>query len=283
MKKYLLIGKNGYIAKQFLNSNIENIQCTTSNINDNDDIYLDLKNPEAFDYNNIDKDMIVVLLAAISSPDMCLNDYDNSYAINVTGTKYFIEKVLQRKAKVLFFSSDTIYGETINEVNEKTAINPLGNYAKMKAEIEKSFVGHTGFKVFRLSYVLSKNDKYLQYLINCIKNKEIAEVFDPLDRSVIYIKDVVDAIISISHKWESFSSSIINLGGESLTSRKNIAEFINENWADTLKFKIITPNADFFKARPRVINMKSLYLNELLEHKPTSVKDAVKYELEGMI
>ncbi len=283
MMKYLIVGKNGYIAQRFINSGINNITCTTSQLDDSENLYLDLKAPKEFDYSCIDKDTTIILLAAISSPDMCLNDYNNSYLVNVIGTRYFIEEALNNGGKVLFFSSDAVYGETESVVTEKESPNPLGSYAEMKVEIEQQFLGSEKFKVVRLSYVLSKNDKYMQYLTNCIKNNVAAEVFAPLDRSVIYIQDVVDAIVSISRNWEALKPSIINLAGKNLCSRQNIAEFINENFNNILKYKVISPNSAFYKARPWVINMKSLYLDDLLGRPPTNIKTAIKLELDGVL
>lgn len=188
----LIIGKNGFIAKKLLKRG--QYKVTTSNELSSDDVYLDLKNSESFDYSYINEQTNIIFLAAISSPDICNNNYDEAYKVNVIGTKYFIKKALKRGAKILFFSSDVVYGNTIDKVDENSKTNPFGNYAKMKDEVEKSFETEKNFKVFRLSYVLSKEDKYLSYLKSCVDKNEVAEVFHPFSRKVVFIEDVLEAI-----------------------------------------------------------------------------------------
>lgn len=269
----LIIGKNGFIAKKLSERN--NYQCTTSN-NSNKDLYLDLKNAENFDYSFINEQTNIIFLAAISSPDECNNNYEEAYKINVIGSKFFIREVIKRGAKVLFFSSDVVYGNSIEKVDENSITNPFGNYAKMKDEVEKSFEKEKNFKVFRLSYVLSKEDKYLSYLKSCVDKKEVAEVFHPFNRKVVFINDVLESIENILVKWDKFENKKFNICGDEDISRKDIADFYNDNIGDKLKYAVIEPNEKFWEARPKDINITSIYLEKLLGRKTTKIKDAIK-------
>ena len=280
MSKTLIIGKNGFIAKK-LQERDTHYSVTTTNKEDQSSFYLDLLNSEDFDYSVIDKKTNIIFLAAVSSPDECNNNYEHAYEINVVGTKYFIQQALNRRAKVLFFSSDVVYGNTTKSVDENSSTNPFGNYAKMKDEIEKTFEGEKNFKVFRLSYVLSKEDKYLSYLDTCIKNKNVAEVFHPFSRKVVYIEDLLDAIENILSRWEEFDNQKFNICGERDTARKDIADYYNEIIGNKLQYKTITPNEEFWKARPKDINIESIYLEKLLDRKATEIKKALKYIIEG--
>jgi len=275
----LIIGKNGFIAKKLFERGVH--KATTSNKLSSDDIYLNLKNPESFDYSFINEKTNIIFLAAISSPDICNNNYDEAYKVNVTGTKYFIEEAIKRGAKVLFFSSDVIYGNTLNEVDESSKTNPFGNYAKMKDEIEKAFENEKNFKVFRLSYVLSKEDKYLSYLKSCVDKNEVAEVFHPFSRKVVYIEDVLEAIENILFKWDDFENQKFNICGDKDISRKNIANIYNEVINNKLRYKVIEPNNNFWRARPKNINITSIYLEKLLGRKPTKIQDAINQIIKG--
>ena len=73
---------------------------------------LNLSEPYEFDYELIKPDDFVVFCAAISSPDKCRSDYSNAYATNIEGPKFVITKFLERRARVVFCSSDAVYGET---------------------------------------------------------------------------------------------------------------------------------------------------------------------------
>lgn len=274
----LIIGKNSFIAKQLM---LRNEYCTTSSTNDSGDYYLDLKNPEEFDYSVISATTNIILLAAISSPDQCNNNFEEAYQINVAGTKKFITRVIEKGARVLFFSSDVVYGNTIKIVDENSLTNPFGKYAQMKDEIEKEFEHNSNFKVFRLSYVLSQKDKYLRYLHQCLLKGEVAEVFDPFVRKVVYIEDLLDAIENILLQWDHFSSSKFNICGGEAISRKDIALYYSQENQGKLKYTLITPEENFWKARPKDINISSLYLEKLLGRKPIKIQDAIKTIVKG--
>ena len=280
MMKYLVVGKSGYIAKSFLKRNLAKVYCTTSNIENKHDIYLDLRRASEFDYSLIDENTFVIFLAAISSPDHCLENYNDAFDINVKGTKYFIDKALSRNSRVLFFSSDIVYGESRVVVDENTKRKPVGSYGEVKAKIENTFLNRKNFKVFRLSYVLSSKDKFVKYLVNCMDSKEVAEIYDPLDRSVVHLDDVIDSIIEVSRQWSEFCPSVVNMAGPSLTSRKDIANYVSELFPGDLKFNVVTPDEKFYDARPKVINMKSIHITGLLKRNTTTIKQALQIELQ---
>jgi dTDP-4-dehydrorhamnose reductase len=275
----LIIGKNGFIAKKLVSRN--EYQFTTSDVNDSSAFYLDLKNPKKFDYTCLNTKTTIVFLAAVSSPDECNNNYEEAYKINVTGSIYFTKEAIKKGAKVLFFSSDVVYGNTTESVNESSKTNPFGNYAKMKDEVEKAFEREVNFKVFRLSYVLSSEDKYLSYLKSCIVKNAVAEVFHPFSRKVVYIEDVLQAIENIIEKWNSFDSQKINICGNEDISRKDIADFYNEASDNKLNYIIIEPNDKFWEARPKDIDMTSIYLEKLLGRKPIKIIDAINKIIQG--
>lgn len=275
----LIIGKNGFIAKELLSR--RTYEVTTSNIESNGSLFLDLKQPDSFNYSIINNDTTIVFLAALSSPDICNNNYNQAYKVNTIGTKYFIEEAIKRGAKVLFFSSDVVYGNTIEKVDENSKTNPFGNYAKMKDEVEKAFEGEKNFKAFRLSYVLSKEDKYLSYLKSCTDKNELAEVFHPFTRKVIYLEDVLEAIENILVKWDEFENQKFNICGDEEISRKDIADFYNEEVGVKLRYKIIEPNDKFWDARPKDINITSIYFEKLLGRKAIQIKDAIQKIVNG--
>jgi len=275
-----VIGKNGYIAQRLSDSKIDvdGKLVYTSTHPESQDLFLNLESPEAFNYDVIGYNDLILLLAAISSPDACKNEYKLTYKVNVIGTIKFIENVLKSKARVLFFSSDTVYGNSKEECNEYTELNPAGEYAKMKFEVENKFKGESNFKIFRLSYVFSRKDKFMAYLSECARDNKTAEIFHPFYRSVVYITDVIEAILCLAKGWGNFDNQIFNICGDELLSRKDLAELYKTVVDNNLKIKILNPGDDFFKARPETINMKSLHFKSLLGRKPLAIKSAMHFE-----
>ncbi|MBT5016364.1 sugar nucleotide-binding protein [Candidatus Peregrinibacteria bacterium] len=277
--KIFVIGKNGFIAQKILHEfqNKYNLIPTSSQA-EKDVVFLDLQTPENFDYDLINKDDFVIHLAAISSPDACEQNYETAYQINVKGAQFFLKKCLEKNAKVLFFSSDVVYGNSENCFDENSTCEPFGVYAEMKHETEQALLAEPNAKIFRLSYVFAKNDKFTNYLKNCAEKNEAAELFHPFFRNAVYLQDLVDAIEALIKNFDQFDNKIFNISGPELLSRKDLAQiyqtYINQN----LKFNIVTPEENFFKKRPKSIKLKSLYLNKLLDREPLAIEKAMQLE-----
>ena len=72
----------------------------------------------------------VFYLRAISSPFQAVIDLKTSHHINVTKTQVAITELIDRGARIVFASSDVVYGETGSTfANEETPRNPYGEYA----------------------------------------------------------------------------------------------------------------------------------------------------------
>ena len=177
--KIFVIGKNGTLAKRIAVKGLKtdfNLVYTSSKPSA-DSLLFNLENPYDFDYSLIGPGDLVILLAGISSPDYCQHNYSYAHKINVIGTSIFIEKVLNRDARILFFSSDLVYGSVIRKCNEKSELNPIGKYAEMKVLLENKFISFVNFKTFRMSYVFWENDLFTSYIKKCFTNELIAEIY----------------------------------------------------------------------------------------------------------
>jgi dTDP-4-dehydrorhamnose reductase len=281
MRKHI-IGSNGYIGNMLIKHFGPSSPIVKYSHNpDPCENYLELTNPDSFDFLDIQPNDYVIFLAAVSSPEICKNKFDFAYSINVTGTVEYIKRFLERNAKVLFFSSDTVIGATVSACDENCDCKPLGAYAQMKREIEERFMGNAQFKAFRLSYVFSKNDKYTNYLCQCDKEGRTAEVFDSLKRNVIYLNDVFEAVDNLERRFYEFSNTIFNLSGPDLLSRKDLAEIYRQTVSPHFCYCLTEPLAGFFDARPEVIETSSLFLSDLLERKPTAIPRAFMREFDN--
>lgn len=280
--RVIIIGSNGFLASKIklkLVSEGLDVLCT-SRKNSGDDLYLDLSNAESFDYSILDENDVILFLASISSPDACRKDFQYAYSINVKGTTEFITRALERNAKVIFYSTDIVYGGRDTVANENTMVNPYGEYAQMKADVELKFESAANFKVLRLSYVFSKDDKFTQYLQSCLNKNEIAEIFSPLARSMVYAKDVIDATYFLIGSFTNFKPKIVNVCGPQIVDRLEFAEEFKKNHP-TLKTKTISPDEEFYKARPAKINVQSLHLESLLGRKAYNISEAMKAEFRN--
>ena len=270
--KYFIIGATGYIGcnlfkvasslgptigtstkggQGFLNLNLENIDCKS--------------------FNCIGPDTNLIIAAAVSAPDICRNQPTYAQSVNVTGSCDIIDYALSRGAKVLFLSSDTVYGEQKEPFDESQPVNPIGQYAEMKHQVEFRFRSYDSFKSIRLSYVFSQSDKFYKYLENIYATNSVADVYHPFYRSLIHRDDVTDGVFALLQNWANISAPNINFGGPSCVSRIDMVAHLSKiKPLIGLQYRSVIPDSDFFSDRPKIINMLSPLLENILGRKPKS-------------
>lgn len=265
--KIAIVGSSGYIAKHLMTaftSRLANCELVKIDMIGDVDLPLQLTMPAEFDYDKLKGIDYVIFTAAVSGPDMCANEYEKCWDINVTGTSYFIREAIKRDVKVLFFSSDAVYGDIPGHIyDEDSETQAYTAYGKMKKAIEDEFKGSPLFKCIRLSYVASANDKFISYCLGCIRKGETADIFHPFYRNCTTVSDVVSAIVWLLGNWDAFNSFVLNVTGTELVSRIRMADELNRYFGNKLKYVVSKPDDGFFKNRPQVTQMKSKYLYAL--------------------
>lgn len=241
-------------------------------------LQLDLRQPDRFDYASLAAGDVLVLTAGVSSPDACARDPAGAGAVNVDGTARFMERALERGARVIFLSSDTVYGEREDPVDESDAPRPSAPYARMKRSIEERFAAHPDVRAVRLSYVFSREDPFTAYLAACAARGSEAEIFHPFYRAVVHREDVVHGILSLAKRWEAFPHPAINFGGPELLSRSEIVHTVQRLAMPALQWRVVAPPADFFTNRPPAIHMASPLLPALLGRPARTLREAVAQE-----
>jgi len=264
--KIAIVGSAGYIAG-FLIDRFEADPGVESILKidrtDDADVWLDLAEAERFDYSVLEGIDYVVLTAAISSPDKCAAEYALCWQINVTGTACFIREALRRGCRVLFFSSDAVFGDIPGMIyDENSPTQPNTPYGRMKKAIEDEFRTEPRFKAIRLSYVASYRDRFVSYCRSCIESGETADVFHPFYRNVIIVDDVVDVVVWFAKHWEEYPHFVLDVAGAELVSRVRIADELNRICGGALRYGISHPGAAFYANRPAITQMRSLFLEQ---------------------
>lgn len=274
-----IAGSTGYIGTQ-LNQYLRGQAFRVSTIGrQNSDLYLDLNYPENFDFHKLSEFSYILFTAAVSSPDQCTADYNQAWQINVTGTNYFIKRALQAGCKVLFFSSDAVYGFADQWVDESSPTVGDTAYGYMKKTTEDAFQSSPDFKSIRLSYVFSAYDKYSRYLRKCSQTGETAEIYHPFYRSCASIDDVLYSVSWLLEHWLEFPGSSLNICGNELISRIRIADEMNRILERKIQYTIVNPGKSFYKVRPAILEMKSLYLSRILKNYQDSFASKIQKQL----
>ena len=282
--KTALVGSSGYIAEFILKrfkdeSEIESVLKIGRNLES--DAYLDLAEAEKFDYSLLEDVDYVVFTAAISGPDKCAQEFDECWKINVTGTSYFIREAIKRGCRVLFFSSDAAFGDIPGAIyDEESTTAAETPYGRMKKAVEDEFKGNPLFKAIRLSYVASAKDRFYTYCLNCVRNDEIADIFHPFYRNVIAVSDVVEVVTYFAFHWDAYKPTFLNVAGKELVSRVRMADELNRHLGGRLKYTISMPGEEFFTNRPRITQMKSLYMQKYGIISDNTFTEKIAKELE---
>lgn len=284
--KIAIVGSSGYIAEYLLKRfskepMIESVLKLDHIAEGNS--FLELQNAESFDYALLDDIDQVIFTAAISSPDKCAKDFDVCWAINVTGTSYFIKKAMEKGCRVLFFSSDAVFGDIpgaiYTETSETKANTP---YGRMKKAIEDEFRDQYLFKAIRLSYVVSVKDRFMRYCLECIETDQIADIFHPFYRNVISVSDVVDVVMFFIKRWGEYKPTFLNVAGKELVSRIRIVDELNRCIGGKLNYTVSMPDNGFFANRSQITQMKSLYINKYKIIPDNTFTEKLAKELEDV-
>jgi len=231
--RVLIVGGNGFLGTKLIMSRSKNIE------------FLSLpKN----DWSLPERDFrmkTVVFLRSISSPTHVHLYPKESELLNIQQTSYYIDQCLKLNLRVIFSSSDVVYGDTGNSiVNESAPTNPYGLYAAQKATIEGRFVDSSNFVSLRLSLITGAGSK-LRDILSREANPKIADSFI---RSPVHEKHVVNLIetISAERSWLP-EHRIMNVGGREHISIFELAKI------EAKMFNLYTPT----KIRPTRLDLEA--------------------------
>lgn len=273
-KKVFIFGGSGFIGVNLSKALSERqIEAVSVGRSESNDVCFDLENPswEVLE-DLVEEGDRVVFLAAVSSPEFCSTNYDKAYQVNVQNTILVIRHLLLLHVRVLFASSDVVYGRTERPVDESSEIKPTFEYAQMKAAVEAAFCDDDGFYVMRLSYVWSVDDKFTKFIEASSTSKSLVEVFHPLIRSIISLEDVISFIL-IFVSERSVIPKLVNLAGPEFVTRVQLVGYLRE-YID-VEYYVATPSQQFLIYRPDQILMTSMSLQTVLGRPPVTISRAI--------
>jgi dTDP-glucose 4,6-dehydratase len=166
---------------------------------------------------HLEQPNIVIHAAAQTSVDKSLSQEDLFQTTNVFGTQLLIDASIKYGAKkFIYISTDEVYGSLANENDlswtEASIPNPRNPYSRTKLEGEKIVIKANQehglvYNITRASNNYGERqttDKLIPRTIKCILNNEKIPVYGNgmQIRDWLYVKDNVDAILTILEKGE---------------------------------------------------------------------------------
>ena len=123
----------------------------------------------------------------------------------------------------------------------------------------------------------------MAYCLNCIKNNETADVFHPFYRNCIAVSDVIDIVLWLCVHWDEYKPFVLNAAGKELVSRLRMADEINRVFDNRLKYTVSFPDELFFKNRPKITQMGSLYLYSCHILRDSTFTEKIQKELGDIV
>jgi nucleoside-diphosphate-sugar epimerase len=231
MKKILIIGGAGYVgsyltaklisenfkvhvvdifknSEKVFNSIISNKNLTVSNSNGHD---LNKKDLKIFD--------VIIPLAALVGAPICDRYPDEAKSTNLELLKKIV-KILSKSQEIIFPTTNSGYGSTSGNLkcNEKTPLNPISLYGKLKKEAETVVMQRENSISFRLATVFGVSPRHrIDLLVNdfvyrAYNDRCLVLFQENFKRNFIHLKDVADAFIFAVKKFNILKENIFNLG-----------------------------------------------------------------------
>ncbi len=180
-------------------------------------------------YDNIK----IIFLASVHNPDIVKKDPQRAEYINTVCYENFLKSISGADVKKLIYaSSDTVYGESIDGYvfTEKDTPSPINIYGKQKLlaeEITKEY----GFSIARYSYMCSpsitpRKKHFFDFIVQKLQNGEEISMLTDWVRPALSYKTAAE--ITYNFLMKDINESTVNICSDSALSKYDIGLLIAE-------------------------------------------------------
>lgn len=268
MGSVFIFGSSGFIGRSLLQSLKLNFNVVGVGRSDHQ-IYFDLEKsiPEEL-ANIVKRGDTWVFLAGVTSPVACEMDVEHAFNINVVKTKRLIDWLVDRGVKVIFVSSDTVFGKKSDIAGDDDTLAPQGRYGSYKAAVETHLRCNSLVKIIRLSYVLGGDDKFFTLARQASENNTTLEVYAGFERCVVLLQDVLVGIRNLIVNWEYYEFQTSNFCGPDLVDREELAHIFKLKFFPNLKIEVVEAPENFWIGRVKRIRLDCTNFKVILGRSP---------------
>ena len=247
----IIVGANGFLGK-----NLSNYASDFTVVHSLESNEFDLP-------RNLQKSSVFVYLRAISSPTYVQANPIISNKINIENSHKFLNEALKKGHKVIFASSDIIYGHSeIKVFSENDEVNPWGLYAKQKNFIEKTFAGHENFLSLRLSLVTGEGSK-LEKILQVESPSKITKGIVRNPVHITFFLKTIRTLSTLDSFQEHFPTNSLNIGGNKPIEIFDLASNIARRKGFSMPVAVQRELVDY-DARPSITRINSRVAEDLV-------------------
>jgi len=203
-KMIFLIGE-GFLGQKIVSVFKEKgIKVVTAGIQGKENYSLDITDEQSLIY--LFKDLnpdIVLLSAGITNVELCEADQQKALDVNVEGTRNVVDVCHAFDSKLVFFSSDYVFGGNKGSYTEKDEVNPINFYGQTKVQGEKLVMNLSNHLIARVSTLYgfnSNEDKsFFSFAMQKLKNNESIEAVNIVNSPTL-TDDVAEAVFLMLEK-----------------------------------------------------------------------------------
>lgn len=175
---------------------------------------------------DIEKPDVVVHAASIGSVDFAENNKDEAYLVNVGGAKNIIEASKRAGSKLIFISSNALFGGDSPPYKEDDVPSPTNYYGRLKLEGEK-IVASSGldYAIVRPILIYGWNDPQerlnpVTWVLSKLRNNQPVKIVNDIYSNPLLADSCAEAIRSII---DNDKKGIYHIAGSERISRFDFA------------------------------------------------------------
>ncbi len=166
-------------------------------------------------YNDYD---LVIPLACLTGAPLC--SFSPTYANEVIYTSIInMLYDLNKEVKIIYPTTNSGYGIGTEEMcTEKSPLNPISVYGKLKCDAEKAILARGNSISFRLATAFGVSPRMrLDLLVNDLTYRAVHDrvitIFEGhFRRNFIHVHDICTAILHAIRNWETMKNQVYNVG-----------------------------------------------------------------------
>lgn len=237
---------------------------------------------------------VIVNCAAISIPRACEMDPAAAMATNIPSSLINWLLSFGNDNLLIHLSTDQVYEGVKSFYKEGDEVLPVNMYGKSKVAAEKFIIEKcSNYAILRSSIIygpqtISPVAKSLpiQWMDGVLSQGQQIEFFNDEFRCPVYVKDMVDVILSLTTAWLSDGKRIqalLNVGGPDRVSRLQMAESVADvrGYSHSIIKSVSASSVNRGVASPSDISMDITKLTQMLGIRPISFQDGVRATLDA--
>ncbi len=191
----------------------------------------------------------VVHLAALAGVRRSVLYPDDYISTNISGTWNVVKMCEKYKARLIFFSSSSVFGNVSPPTKETDAKKPVSLYGitKLAGEfaLNTSSIQTTIIRPFTVYGEGGRRDQVIGKWVTQVKRNEPITIYGGLEscRGYTYVGDIADTVKKLVHSDWTWEHEDFNLGGVEIVTLMALVDIFKEVFPD-VKFEYLERPAE---------------------------------------